>query len=51
MAKARIAHKGSSHYVQIDRVSLLNGEVVAFIKQIRGEVPEPVAEYGTTKVK
>lgn len=47
----RIIAKGSSHYVQIDRVSLLNGEVIAFIKQIRGEVPEPVADYGTTTTK
>ncbi len=47
----RIVAKGSSHYIQIDRVDLLNSEVVAFIKQIRGALPEPVADYGTTQVK
>ena len=46
----RIIAKGSSHYVQIDRVSLLNGEVIAFIKQIRGEMPEPT-DHGSTKVE
>jgi pimeloyl-ACP methyl ester carboxylesterase len=47
----RIVAKDSSHYVQIDRMGLLKGEVIAFIKQIRGEAPEPVADYGTTTVK
>lgn len=46
----RIIAKGSSHYVQIDRVSLLNGEVTDFIKQIRGETPERT-DYGSTKVE
>jgi len=36
--------------VQIDRVSLLNGEVITFIKQLRGEMPEPT-DYGSTKVE
>jgi len=46
----RIIAKGSSHFVQIDRVSLLNGEVTGFIRQIRGELPEPT-DYGSTKVE
>ena len=46
----RIIAKGSSHYVQIDRVSLLNGEVITFIKQLRGEMPEPT-DHGSTKVE
>ena len=46
----RIIAKGSSHYVQVDRVSLLNGEVTTFIKQIRGELPQPT-DYGSTKVE
>ena len=46
----RIIAKGSSHFVQIDRVSLLNGEVTTFIRQIRGELPEPT-DYGSTKVE
>ncbi len=46
----RIIAKGSSHYVQIDRVDLLNGEVIAFIRQIRGEAPQPT-DYGSTKTE
>jgi pimeloyl-ACP methyl ester carboxylesterase len=46
----RIIAKGSSHYVQVDRVSLLNGEVTDFIKQIRGEMPERT-DYGSTKTE
>ncbi|MFY9803533.1 MAG: alpha/beta hydrolase [Candidatus Acidiferrales bacterium] len=46
----RIIAKGSSHYVQIDRVSLLNNEVTTFIKQIRNESPQPT-DYGSTKVE
>jgi hypothetical protein len=46
----RIIAKGSSHYIQVDRVSLLNGEVTKFIKEIRGEVPEPT-DYGSTRVE
>jgi hypothetical protein len=46
----RIIAKGSSHFVQIDRDSLLNGEVTTFIRQIRGELPEPT-DYGSTKVE
>jgi pimeloyl-ACP methyl ester carboxylesterase len=46
----RIIAKGSTHYVQVDRVSLLNGEVTNFIKQIRGEMPEPT-DYGSTKTE
>jgi len=46
----RIIAKGSSHYVQIDRVSLLNGEVTNFIRQIRGEMPQPT-DYGSTKTE
>jgi pimeloyl-ACP methyl ester carboxylesterase len=46
----RIIAKGSSHYIQIDRRSLLNGEVTRFIKQVRGETPEPT-DYGSTRVE
>jgi pimeloyl-ACP methyl ester carboxylesterase len=46
----RIIAKGSGHYVQIDRPELLNAEVANFIKQIRGEIPEP-ADYGSTTVE
>jgi hypothetical protein len=46
----RIIAKGSSHYVQIDRVSLLIGEVTSFIKQIRGQMPERT-DYGSTKIE
>jgi hypothetical protein len=46
----RIIAKGSSHYVQVDRVSLLNGEVTNFIKQTHGEMPERT-DYGSTKVE
>jgi pimeloyl-ACP methyl ester carboxylesterase len=46
----RIIARGSGHYVQIDRASLLNEEVTNFIKQIRGEMPAPT-DYGSTKIK
>jgi pimeloyl-ACP methyl ester carboxylesterase len=46
----RIIARGSGHYVQIDRASLLNEEVTNFIKQIRGDMPEPT-DYGSTKIK
>lgn len=46
----RIIAKGSGHYVQIDRAGLLIEEVTKFVKQIRGEMPEP-ADYGSTKVE
>jgi pimeloyl-ACP methyl ester carboxylesterase len=46
----RIVAKGSGHYVQIDRAGLLIEEVTSFVKQIRGEMPEPT-DYGSTKVE
>src|ERR1700722_6498138 len=46
----RIIAKGSGHYVQIERVDLLNGEVTTFIRQVRGEAPRPT-DYGSTKVE
>jgi pimeloyl-ACP methyl ester carboxylesterase len=46
----RIIAKGSGHYVQIDRAELLIEKVTNFIKEIRGEMPEPT-DYGSTKVE
>ncbi len=46
----RIIAKGSGHYVQIDRAGLIIEEVTIFVKQIRGELPEPT-DYGSTKVE
>lgn len=46
----RIVAKGSGHYVQIDRTRLLIEEVTNFVRQIRGEMPEPT-DYGSTKVE
>jgi len=46
----RIIARGSSHYVQIDRAELLNSKVPEFIRQIRGEAPQP-ADYGSTKTE
>ncbi|HEY0701761.1 MAG TPA: alpha/beta hydrolase [Candidatus Acidoferrales bacterium] len=46
----RIIAKGSSHFVQIDRVGMLNAEVGEFIRQVRGEVAERT-DYGSTKVE
>lgn len=43
----RIIARGSSHYVQFDRVDLIEKEVPLFIQQIRGEVPSPT-DYGST---
>ncbi len=45
----RIVAKGSTHYVQIDRVDLVNREVPLFIRRLRGE-DLPVV-YGTTQVE
>ena len=46
----RIVAKGSGHYIQADRSDLLNSEVTAFIRQIRGEAL-PSIDYGTTKTE
>ena len=43
----RIIAKGSSHYIQLDRLDLLKTEVPRFIEQIRGTLPE-TASYGST---
>lgn len=46
----RIISKGSSHYVQRDRLELVNRETELFIRQIRGEALQP-ADYGSTKTE
>ena len=38
--------KGSEHYIQLDRLELLETEVPLFIEQIRGTAPEP-SDYGS----
>jgi hypothetical protein len=40
----------STHYIQIDRAGLLNLEVPVFIRQIRGDAPQP-SDYGSTKTE
>jgi len=46
----RIIAQRSTHYIQIDRADLLNLEVPVFIRQIRGDAPQP-SEYGSTKAE
>jgi hypothetical protein len=46
----RIIAQRSTHYIQIDRADLLNLEVPVFIRQIRGDAPEP-SDYGSTKAQ
>ena len=46
----RIIARNSTHYIQFDRADLINLEVPVFIRQIRGEVPEP-ANYGVTVIE
>lgn len=46
----RIIARNSTHYIQFDRADLLNLEVPIFIRQIRGDVPEP-ANHGITVVE
>ncbi len=46
----RIIAKGSSHYIQGDRLDLIEREVPIFIQQIRGAAPEP-SDYGSTQTK
>ncbi len=41
--------KGSEHYIQLDRLDLLETEVPLFIEQIRGTAPEP-SDYGSDLV-
>jgi len=46
----RIIAQRSTHYIQIDRPDLLNLEVPVFIRQIRGDAPQP-SDYGSTKIE
>ena len=47
---SRIIAKNSEHYIQLDRPKLVEREVLLFIEQIRGTVPEP-SVYGSTTTK
>jgi len=46
----RIIAQRSTHYIQIDRPDLLNREVALFIRQNRGDAPQPTG-YGSTKTE
>jgi len=46
----RIIARGSTHYIQLDRADLLNLEVPIFIRQVRGEAPQPT-DYGATIIE
>jgi pimeloyl-ACP methyl ester carboxylesterase len=46
----RIVARRSTHYIQIDRAGLLNPEVSVFIRQLRGDAPQP-SDYGSTKTE
>ena len=43
----RIIARGSSHYIQLDRLDLIEKEVPLFIGEIRGTTPQP-RDYGAT---
>lgn len=46
----RVIAQRSTHYIQIDRADLLNLEVPLFIREIRGDAPQP-SDYGSTKTE
>jgi hypothetical protein len=46
----RIVARRSTHYIQIDRADLLILEVSVFIRQVRGDAPQP-SDYGSTRTE